>query len=265
MKRILFNFALLTTGSLLLANTVACSSSGASSLEEEVDGENGATGPSGSLSGNGSSDGEAGPGGSSGTPGSGPGLSGTCGSKPENKVIGLGGIDLVLGATPMSKRPDTPEKEGVPLTIDRFRVKPYEVLAGEFIRVLGNHASMLSALQESGAALGKSPVRWFDEPIGSAPALYAALRVAFKGCVAYAATTPAFATQPTLATAQTECTKLQLKAWNRAPTAAEVTSCVNVAMDNTAFAAATPAITDAKAKWAYACSSVLTSASFLSF
>lgn len=44
MKRILFNFALLTTGSLLLANTVACSSSGASSLEEEVDGENGATG-----------------------------------------------------------------------------------------------------------------------------------------------------------------------------------------------------------------------------
>lgn len=43
-------------------------------------------------------------------------------------------------------------ERGVPLTIDRFRVKPYEVLAGEFTRVLGNDASMLSALQESGAA-----------------------------------------------------------------------------------------------------------------
>jgi hypothetical protein len=203
-------------------------------------------------------------------PGSGPGSSGTptpeapkdCRSN-QVKHIGLGGKDMNI-------RVDGTQDQTTwaPVVEDRHRMKSYDVLKGDFARVLGttNQTNMQNLLNNSADAFGAAPPRWYAEAQASAVSLYTTYRVAFRGCLQYANVTPEWATAPTAATAATECAKFQQKAWDRVPVKEEIDACVAIATDEASFAKGTPQpVTDAKAKWAYACASVLSSSNFTSY
>jgi hypothetical protein len=202
--------------------------------------------------------------------GGGPGSSGS--ATPEapkdcrsNQVkhLGMDGKDLNVRVDGTQD-----QQTWAPVVEDRHRMKPYEVLKGDFARVLGtaNQTNMQNLLNGSADAFGAAPNRWFVEAQSSAVSVYTAYRVAFRGCLQYANVTPEYAQQPTAATAATECAKLQEKAWSRVPVKEEIDACVAIATDEASFAKGTPQpVTDAKAKWAYACASVLSSANFISY
>jgi hypothetical protein len=179
------------------------------------------------------------------------------------KHIGLGGKDLNL-------RVDGSQDQAswAPIIEDRHRMKPYEVLKGDFARTLGTagQTNMTNLINNSADAFGAAPARWYAEPQASAVSLYTTYRVAFRGCLQYSTTMPTWSTQPTAATAATECAALQQKAWDRVPVKEEIDACVAIATDEASFAKGTPQpVTDAKTKWAYACASVLSSSNFTSY
>ena len=84
------------------------------------------------------------------------------------------------------------------------------------------------------------------------------MRVAFAGCLTVTNTT-AFDAVPDAVNARVKCADFAHRYWNRTADKDELDSCVDVVTTKTAEEP------DARRKWAYACASVLSSASFLTY
>jgi hypothetical protein len=140
--------------------------------------------------------------------------------------------------------------------VNRARLKPFGVLQGEYQRVLGLVPASLAA---SGGSFDEPPARWFAEAQHSGVSLNAIFDISFEGCVAYTKTAAEYAAVPTMETATTTCTALIRKAWSRSASPDELTSCTTLA---TQKLSAEP---DARKRWTYVCSSILSSSQFLTF
>lgn len=140
--------------------------------------------------------------------------------------------------------------------VNRARLKPFPVMKGEYQRVLGLVPASLDA---SAGSFDEPPARWFAEATHSGVSLDAMFDISFEGCTAYTKTAPEYAAAPTAETAATVCASLMRKAWNRTASPDEVTACQNLATKKLA------AESDARKRWSYVCSSILTSSQFLTF
>lgn len=150
----------------------------------------------------------------------------------------------------------TADRAKVGAGVDRGRVKPYDALAGEYQRVLGN---VPASLTDAAPTFGSSEKRWYDEPGAGGVVLQTAYGVGFDGCLDYTATSVDFAAAPTAATATTKCTEMARKFWSRSATPDQVAACVDVAVTGAASEA------NPRRRWAYACASVIGSAGFLTY
>lgn len=169
----------------------------------------------------------------------------TCSLTDGKQYKGFGNVNLVAG------RPTEVAKDG-----DRYRVKPYTSLSGEYTRVMGAVPASLTA---NAATFAAAPDRWYVDTQASAVTLFTSYRVAYEAGLALAAADSKYAAAPTDASATENCTTFARQAWNRLPSAEEVNACKNVALVVTA------AETDIKARWAYTLASVLTAAGFLAY
>ena len=140
--------------------------------------------------------------------------------------------------------------------VNRARLKPFAVLQGEYQRALGLVPASLAA---SAGSFDAPPPRWFEEAQHSGVSLNAIFDVSFEGCLAYTKTPAELATAPTAESAATFCGSLMRKAWSRTASPDEIASCTNLA---TTKLAAEP---DARRRWTYVCSSILSSSQFLTF
>jgi len=147
--------------------------------------------------------------------------------------------------------------------IERARVKPYTALVGDYQRVLGNNPALVA---QSATTFGQDPARWLTEPTSSAVTVYTAFRVAFQGCLAVTTNTAntQYQTLPTNSTAASECAKWARKFWSRDANQAEIDSCVQIAMVETAKEG-TNTNPPANRRWGYTCASVLTAAGFMTY
>ena len=134
--------------------------------------------------------------------------------------------------------------------------KPFAVLQGEYQRAIGLVPASLAA---SAGSFDAPPPRWFEEAQHSGVSLNAIFDVSFEGCLAYTKTPAELATAPTAESAATFCGALMRKAWSRTASPDEIASCTNLA---TTKLAAEP---DARRRWTYVCSSILSSSQFLTF
>lgn len=136
---------------------------------------------------------------------------------------------------------------------NRRRVKPYSAMRTEIDRVLG---VVPTALEQSSAAFGEIPARWYVEPTAGAVSLYTTYTLAFSAC--YASMNDAtHEAAPTATTASSECQTLQRRAWLRSPTPAETQSCSELVLGLTSE---TP-----RRRWAHACASIMTAAGFTTY
>ncbi len=140
--------------------------------------------------------------------------------------------------------------------VNRARLKPFPVMKGEYQRVLG---LVPASLEASAGSFDDPPARWFAEAQHSGVSLNAIFGISFEGCTAYTKTAAEYAAAPTAETAATVCGSLMRKAWNRTASPDEITACQNLA---TTKLAAEP---DARKRWSYVCSSILSSSQFLTF
>ncbi len=153
-----------------------------------------------------------------------------------------------------SKLEDTRLNENV--GVNRARLKPFTVLNGEYQRVLGLVPASLGA---SGGSFDEPPARWYAEAQHSGVSLNAIFDISFEGCGALTKTAPEYGAAPTAETATTVCTALIRKAWSRSASPDEIASCINLA---TKKLQTEP---DARKRWTYVCSSILSSSQFLTF
>lgn len=142
------------------------------------------------------------------------------------------------------------------LGVNRARLKPFTVMQGEYQRVLGLVPPSLAA---SAGSFENPPVRWYEEAQHSGVSLNAIFGISFDGCLAYTKTAPEFAAAPTAESAATMCSSLMRKAWSKTPAPEEVTACTNLAVTKLASEP------DARRRWTYVCSSILSSSQFLTF
>ena len=156
---------------------------------------------------------------------------------------GFGGLRLEVG------------RDDDRVGFDRDRVKPLTALRGEYARVLGTMPALLDSLSNT---FGTTPPRWYIEPESNAVSLFSSLRVAFVGCLEVT-NTAAFDAMPTDLNAREKCADFAHKYWSRAARADELDSCVVMVTTKTSEEPI------ARRKWAYACASVLSSASFLTY
>ncbi len=140
--------------------------------------------------------------------------------------------------------------------VNRARIKPFGVLAGEYQRALGLVPASLAA---AGSSFDEPPARWYAEAQHSGVSLNAIFDLSFEGCLAFTKTSADYATAPTTATATTVCTALMRKAWSHSPSPEEIASCTTLAVTKLA------AEPDARKRWTYVCSSILSSSQFLTF
>ena len=140
--------------------------------------------------------------------------------------------------------------------VNRARVKPHATLAKEFKRVLGVEPP---SLKGAAGSFDVPAARWYGETQYSAVSLHAMATISFEGCLAYVKGKPAFAAAPTAETAKTECAVLMRKAWSRSPSPDEIAGCADLAVKSVADEP------DVARRWAYACTSVLSSSQFLTF
>jgi hypothetical protein len=140
--------------------------------------------------------------------------------------------------------------------VNRARLKPFDVLQGEYQRVLG---LVPVSLANAGGSFDAPPARWFAEAQHSGVSLNAIFDISFDGCREYTKTAADFAAAPTDATATTVCTTLMRKAWNKTPAPEEIDACTTLA---TTKLASEP---DVRRRWTYVCASVLSSSQFLTF
>lgn len=137
---------------------------------------------------------------------------------------------------------------------NRRRIKPFTAMRTELERVLG---SAPADLDQSTAAFGEVPARWYAEPTAGAVSLFTTYTIAFRACYASMASAP-YDADPTAASASAECAKLQRRAWQRSPTPAEIEGC-------SAFVLGLTTETVPRRRWAHACASVMTSAGFTTY
>jgi hypothetical protein len=163
---------------------------------------------------------------------------------PGKSYIGLDGTNLV------ERRTKSTAGE------DRGRMKPYEVLAGEYARVLGTTPSSLAGAADT---FGSSPPRWFEEPPVGGVVLQTAYKIAFDGCLTYTQAPAEYASAPTATSAPDKCAAMAKKFWSKTPSPEEISACVDVAVTGSASES------NARRRWAYACASVLTAAGFLTY
>ncbi len=156
---------------------------------------------------------------------------------------GFGGLRLEVGRDEDS------------VGFDRDRVKPLTALRGEYARVLGTTPVLLDSLSNT---FGATPPRWYIEPEATAVSLYSSMRVAFVGCLG-ATDNASFDLIPDSTNARAKCTEFAKKFWSRTPNEEELSSCVDVVTLKTGEEPSS------RRKWAYACASVLSSASFLTY
>jgi len=140
--------------------------------------------------------------------------------------------------------------------VNRARLKPYAVMAGEYQRVLGLVPASLAA---AGGSFDEPPARWYAEAQHSGVSLNAIFAISFEGCQAYTKTAAEYAAAPTAESAAKVCTDLMRKAWSRSASPEEVASCTTLA---TTKLNDEP---DARRKWTYVCASILSSSQFLTF
>lgn len=140
--------------------------------------------------------------------------------------------------------------------VNRARVKPFGVMRGEYQRVLGLVPASLAA---SAGSFDEAPSRWFAEARHSGISLNAVFGISFEACSAYALASPELAAMPTADSAASFCTSLIRKAWSRTPAPEEISACQELA---TSKLDAEP---DARRRWSYVCSSILSSSQFLTF
>lgn len=157
--------------------------------------------------------------------------------------VGLGGIDVAAKADGAAGA-------------DRARTKPYSALLTEYGRVLGANNAPAS-ISNDGPTFGVPSDRWYYEPIASAVFVNTAFDVAFEGCQNMTTSDPTFATAPTSDTALAQCTTWARKFWSRDATPDQLTACVGVTSD---IASESP-----QRRWAYACATLLTASSFLTY
>ncbi len=169
----------------------------------------------------------------------------TCSLTDGKQYKGFGNVSLVAG------RVTEVAKDG-----DRFRVKPYTSLAGEYTRVMGAVPASLTA---NAATFAAAPDRWYVDTQASAVTIFTSYRVAYEAALTMAGADSKYAAIPTETSATENCTTFARQAWNRLPSVDEVNACKNVALVVTA------AETDIKARWAYTLASVLTAAGFLAY
>ncbi len=140
--------------------------------------------------------------------------------------------------------------------VDRGRFKPYDALAAEYKRVLGNTPASLAGAADT---FGKPEPRWYDEPQAGGVVLQTSYGIAFVGCLTYTETAAEYAAAPTTATATTQCTAMARTFWSRTASPDQIAACVDVAVKGSATEVS------ARKRWAYACASVLSSAGFLTY
>lgn len=153
-----------------------------------------------------------------------------------------------------SKLEETRVNENVGL--NRARLKPYDVLAGEYKRVLG---VVPASLASAAGSFDAPPARWYAEAQHSGVSLNAFFDISFQGCMDYAKADADLAALPTADTANAECAKLMRKAWSRTAAPEEVAACSKLATQTLA------AETNPQRRWAYVCSTILSSSQFLTF
>lgn len=137
---------------------------------------------------------------------------------------------------------------------NRRRVKPYSALRTEFQRALG---AVPASFNQSAAAFGETPARWYSEPTAGAVSLNTTYNLAFTGCYD-TMTGDEYQQAPTAETAQAECAKMQRKFWQRTATPDEVKACADFTLGLTDE-------TVARRRWAHACASIMTSAGFTTY
>ena len=156
---------------------------------------------------------------------------------------GFGGTRLEVG------------RDGDLAGFDRDRVKPLSALRGEYARVLGTTPALIDSLSNT---FGATPPRWYIEPESNAVSLYSSMRIAFVGCLNVTATAQ-YDVMPDATNARTICGDFAHRFWSRVPNTEELDSCVALVTTKTGEEP------NARRKWAYACASVLSSASFLTY
>ena len=121
--------------------------------------------------------------------------------------------------------------------------------------MLGTTPALLASLSNT---FGATPPRWYIEPESNAVSLFSSMRVAFVGCLNLTATAE-FDVMPDPVNARARCADFSHKFWSRAAEPEELDSCVALVTTKTTGE------TQPRRKWAYACASVLSSASFLTY
>lgn len=140
--------------------------------------------------------------------------------------------------------------------VNRARLKPYAVLAGEYQRVIG---AVPPSLAKSAGSFDDPPARWFSEADYGGVALHAMFDISFEACGAYVKTVPEMGALPTTDSASNQCSSLMRKAWNRTPNPTEVDACVDLATQKVKTE------TNPARAWSYVCASVLSSSQFLTY
>jgi hypothetical protein len=168
-----------------------------------------------------------------------------CTNKPASRAyVGFGKTDLV------ADRPN--EATGM----NRARVKPFSVLAGEYTRTIGAAPASLAG---SASTFGDAKTRWFEESSSGALELDQTFRVSFQGCLEFTKSAAEYGAAPTDDTAKKNCTTLIRKFWSADGASDEIEACTQYAMTGSAKE------NNPRRRWAYVCASVLSSSRFLTF
>jgi hypothetical protein len=139
---------------------------------------------------------------------------------------------------------------------NRARFKPFQVMAGEYQRVLGVAPKKL---ESAATSFDAPPDRWYAEPGHSGVSLSAAFDLSFDACAQSVASKAEHAAAPTAESATRYCTTTMRKAWSRSPSPDEVSACVSLATEKLGEEP------DARRRWAYVCASILSSSHFLTY
>ncbi len=168
-----------------------------------------------------------------------------CTEKPQGRTyVDFGGIDLAT--TRLNEN----------IGVNRGRIKPYAVLAGEYTRVLG--AAPASLAGQAGSFDAPAP-RYFEEPRATGVGISAMYGVSFEGALAMAKAGAKYAAAPDATTAPAECAAFLGKAFSRTPNTSEIDNCATFATTKLAKE------TNPQRKWAYVFANVLTSTGFLTY
>ncbi|HVH41149.1 MAG TPA: hypothetical protein VM925_02365 [Labilithrix sp.] len=140
--------------------------------------------------------------------------------------------------------------------VNRARLKPYTVLAGEYRRVLG---VVPAGLAEAASSFDNPPARWHADLKHSGITIAKLFELSFEGCKELTKTGAEYGAFPDAVNAKTICGNFIRKAWSRSASPDELAECTELAAKELATEE------DVRVRWAYVCASVLSSSQFLTF